>query len=113
MGSRNYYSIATAGSMRSEYYNKKTPLWERAKTSHSTKGTPDAISGQSGVLQQSTAGRINLTSTQQGVNQNPSVNDVLDQAEELHRGGVTSTQGNYIIDLFQSADCQAQGILTP
>lgn len=34
----------------------------------------------------------------------PSVNDVLDQAEELHRGGVTSTQGNYIIDLFQNAD---------
>ena len=43
----------------------------------------------------------------------PSANEVLDQAEELHRGGVTSTQGNYIIDLFQSAVCQAQGLLTP
>lgn len=33
----------------------KIPLWERAPSSHSASGTPDAISGQSGKLRQDAA----------------------------------------------------------
>ena len=33
----------------------KIPLWERAQSSHSASGTPDAISGQSGKLRQDAA----------------------------------------------------------
>ena len=58
----DYYSIATAGPVRPQYYHKKSPLWERAQSSHSASGTPDAISGQSGELRQDAATEINLTS---------------------------------------------------
>lgn len=44
-----YYRISSAGPVRPEYYRKETPLWERAQSNHSVIGTPDAISGQSGV----------------------------------------------------------------
>ncbi len=48
----DYYSVATAGPVRPEYYHKKTPLWERAQSNHSVIETPGAVSGQSGVLNQ-------------------------------------------------------------
>ena len=44
-----YYRVSSAGPVRPEYYRKETPLWERAQSNHSITGTPDAISGQSGV----------------------------------------------------------------
>ena len=62
----------------------KTPLWERAQSSHSTKGTPGTVSGQGGVLQQSAAAGITLTSfCTAGGNKELSVSDVPDQVEEL------------------------------
>ncbi|WP_298035112.1 hypothetical protein, partial [uncultured Desulfovibrio sp.] len=45
----DHYQIVTAGTVRKNYYEKRTPLWESANLNHSTSGTPDAVSGQSGV----------------------------------------------------------------
>ena len=50
--SGDYYSVATAGTLRKNFYDKKKPLWESANLNHSPEGTPDAVSGQSGVLHQ-------------------------------------------------------------
>ena len=85
----DYYSVATAGPVRPQYYNKKSPLWERAQSSHSASGTPDAISGQSGELRQDAATEINLTSG----------------AAKGKRASVTfQPDGSAIIRIFKGAD---------
>lgn len=65
----DHYKVVTAGLVRPDRYDKKTPLWERAQTSHSNAGTPDAISGQSGVSQDANASdRENIDSSRASVN---------------------------------------------
>lgn len=68
----------------------KTPLWERAQSSHSVTKTPDAISGQSGVSE-------NINST------DPDGNPLFQGASAL--GSTTfDASGNYVIRLFRGAN---------
>ena len=91
----DFYTVATAGPMRPEYYQKKTPLWERAQSSHSASGTPDAISGQSGELRQSAADNFTVDASGGGVN----------LAAPTPRGSVTfGPGGSAVIRLFKGAD---------
>lgn len=65
----DHYKVVTAGLVRPDRYDKKTPLWERAQTSHSNRRTPDAISGQSGVSQDANASdKENINSSRASVN---------------------------------------------
>lgn len=64
----DFYSIATAGTVRKKYYEKKLPLWESANLNHSQEGTPDAtFSGQSG-MRQDAADKISLAIWNREVN---------------------------------------------
>lgn len=65
----HFYRVVTATLIRPDRYKKRTPLWERAQTSHSNTGTPHAISGQSGVSQDANASdRKNIDSSRASVN---------------------------------------------
>lgn len=91
--SGEYYTIVTSGTVRKNYYDKKTPLWEGANLNHSTSGTPDAISGQNGALnQQALSSEINLSFENSTVNPTP-------RASFLP---VAEAKG--LIRFFQSAD---------
>ncbi|GBR75870.1 putative phage protein [Candidatus Termititenax persephonae] len=49
----NNYSVITGSTIRSDFFDKKTSIWERAQTNHSqskTPETPGAISGQTDAL---------------------------------------------------------------
>jgi len=64
------YEITSAYPRRADQYDKKTPLWERAQTSHSLTGAPRAISGQSGVSDANIppqGNRVNAGSDTQGL----------------------------------------------
>lgn len=65
----HFYRVVTATLIRPDRYKKRTPLWERAQTSHSNTGTPHAISGQSSVSQDANASdRENIDSSRASVN---------------------------------------------
>ena len=76
----DFYQVATAGPLRPQYYNKKRPLWERAQSNHSPKGTPDAISGQSG-MRQDAVDNISLGIGNREVNGAPRARVAFDAAE--------------------------------
>ncbi|MDE7240993.1 MAG: hypothetical protein K2N62_03795, partial [Desulfovibrio sp.] len=94
----DYYAVATAGPVRPEYYAKKKPLWERAQSSHSASGTPDAISGQSGVgeniISRQRDGKdgilhqnkktIEVSSAALGVPEGSSIRDYIKAAKKYH-----------------------------
>ncbi len=46
-GEKEFYTVNSATFARPEYVADKELLWERAQSNHSTKGTPNAITGQS------------------------------------------------------------------
>lgn len=65
----HFYRVVTATLIRPDRYKKRTPLWERAQTSHSNTGTPHAISGQSSVSQDANASdKENIDSSRASVN---------------------------------------------
>lgn len=65
----HFYRVVTATLIRPDRYKKRTPLWERAQTSHSNTGTPHAISGQSSVSQDANASDgENIDSSRASVN---------------------------------------------
>lgn len=93
----DFYSIATAGTVRKKYYEKKLPLWESANLNHSPKGTPDAtFSGQSG-MRQDAAGKISLAIGNREVNGDARARVTFDAAEG----------GRAIIEFFSAADASS------
>ena len=97
--SGDYYSVATAGPMRPQYYDKKTPLWERAQ-SNQLQESPDAVSGQSGVLhQQQRADRQIIDTSDGGVNLR-----IADEDGSSPRGSITPVDEGYLIRLYDKAD---------
>lgn len=92
----DFYQVATAGPLRPQYYNKKRPLWERAQSNHSPKGTPDAISGQSG-MRQDAADKISLAIGNREVNGDPRARVTFDAAEG----------GRAVIEFFSAADASS------
>ncbi|WP_298997034.1 hypothetical protein [uncultured Desulfovibrio sp.] len=86
----DHYEIKTAGLVREKYYDKRTPLWERANSALFQEENPSATRhasqrGQSGE-------RLNLTLFSTGVNNSP-------------RGGMRQlADGRYVVALFQKAD---------
>jgi hypothetical protein len=83
------YRITTAHPIRSDFYGKSTPLWERAQTSHSGEGTPSAISGHNGE-------RLNLT--RDAANVKASLN------APINRGYTTFGPDQYKIVLGENAN---------
>lgn len=93
----DFYSIATAGTVRKKYYEKKLPLWESANLNHSPKGTPDAtFSGQSG-MRQDAADKISLAIGNREVNGDARARVTFDAAEG----------GRAIIEFFSAADASS------
>ena len=92
----DFYQVATAGPLRPQYYNKKRPLWERAQSNHSPKGTPDAISGQSG-MRQDAVDNISLGIGNREVNGAPRARVAFDAAEG----------GRAVIEFFSAADASS------
>lgn len=93
----DFYSIATAGTVRKKYYEKKLPLWESANLNHSPKGTPDAtFSGQSG-MRQDAAGKTSLAIGNREVNGDARARVTFDAAEG----------GRAIIEFFSAADASS------
>lgn len=93
----DFYSIATAGTVRKKYYEKKLPLWESANLNHSPKGTPDAtFSGQSG-MRQDAAGKISLAIGNREVNGDARARVTFDAAEG----------GRAVIEFFSAADASS------
>lgn len=93
----DFYSIATAGTVRKKYYEKKLPLWESANLNHSPKGTPDAtFSGQSG-MRQDAAGKISLAIGNREVNGEARARVTFDAAEG----------GRAVIEFFSAADASS------
>ena len=95
-----YYRVSSAGPVRPEYYRKETPLWERAQSNHSVTGTPDAISGQSGVdgrsiLPNSSESNTLFQSQETGI---------TSQVYATATGSISSQNGNYYIQLFRGAN---------
>lgn len=82
----------------SDALKEKTPLWERAQSSHSVSGTPDAISGQSGIEKNITsrksAGKDNIlhqnekpvevTSAALGVPEGSTIREYKKAAKKYH-----------------------------
>ena len=93
----DFYSIATAGTVRKKYYEKKLPLWESANLNHSQKGTPDAtFSGQSG-MRQDAADKISLAIGNREVNGEARARVTFDAAEG----------GRAVIEFFSAADASS------
>lgn len=88
-----YYRVTNGQLIRSDAYQKQTPLWEAAQTIRSTNGTPSAISGQSGVDQ-------NITSS--NAQDKPLFH--VKGAASTARGSVLPTSEGYLISLFQRAN---------
>ena len=95
-----YYRISSAGPVRPEYYRKETPLWERAQSNHSVIGTPDAISGQSGVDGRS----ILPNSSESNTLFQPQETGIASQVYATATGSISSQNDNYYIQLFRGAN---------
>ena len=95
--SGDYYSVATAGPMRPQYYDKKTPLWERAQ-SNQLQESPDAVSGQSGYQQQA-ADASSIGASDGDVNLR-----IADEDGSSPRGSITPVDEGYLIRLYDKAD---------
>lgn len=117
-----FYRISNAQFIRAGSYKKRSPLWEKAPTSHSEtepyrayrgqsgeqlweraqsnhspKGTPDAISGQSG-MRQDAADSISLGIGNREVNGAPRARVAFDAAEG----------GRAVIEFFSAADASSE-----
>ena len=116
-----FYRISNAQFIRAGSYKKRSPLWEKAPTSHSEtepyrayrgqsgeqlweraqsnhspKGTPDAISGQSG-MRQDAVDNISLGIGNREVNGAPRARVAFDAAEG----------GRAVIESFSAADASS------
>ena len=95
--SGDYYSVVTANPVRENFFNKKTPLWERAQ-SNQLQESPGAVSGQSGVLhQQQRADRQTIDTSDGDVNLRITESD-------SPRGSITPVDEGYLIRLYDKAD---------
>ena len=117
-----FYRISNAQFIRAGSYKKRSPLWEKAPTSHSEtepyrayrgqsgeqlweraqsnhspKGTPDAISGQSG-MRQDAVDNISLGIGNREVNGAPRARVAFDAAEG----------GRAVIEFFSAADASSE-----
>ena len=95
--SGDYYSVVTACTLRKNYYDKKTPLWESANLNRSPEGIPDAVSGQSGYQQQA-ADASTVGASDGGVNLR-----IADEDGPSPRSSITPVDEGYLIrDCFVS-----------
>ncbi len=92
-----YYRVSSAGPVRPEYYRKETPLWERAQSNHSVTGTPDAISGQSGIADRN----IPPNTSEHNTLFHPQETGIALRVYAAASGSITPLDGNYYIQFFR------------
>ncbi len=97
----NIYRVKTAFPVRDTKFTKKTPLWERAPSNQLQEQPPSAVSGQSGVLSESTVPTAEST-----------VNTLKQSYDEnfIPRASITFEQdARPIIRFFQAANITSAG----